>query len=237
MLIKTNLTFACIYSVICIHGELRPKSGKTFQRQELILCNKRVAKGIQVLGEGKGVCVHTHPRPAGHCTPAQPSPSQPHPQRELFPYLAPSPRTSPHATPPITYRQTPRSGSAYFPELVVKEVAKATLIQGLWTCFLSLPSPCPWSLPVTNGHKHVSDIPGHLLLDGVLHVIVGHLDELLEDWPQEKPPRWEVSSDAGFGGNIILSPTTQQQLAWLQPRPKSTGQGYCGRNILTSRLP
>lgn len=47
--------------------------------------------------------------------------------------------------------------------------------------------PLPLVLPVTNGHECVLDIPRHLLLDGVLHVIVGHLDELLEDWPQKQP--------------------------------------------------
>ena len=54
--------------------------------------------------------------------------------------------------------------------------------------------------------------------------------------PREAP---EVGGElwCGVWGDIILSPTTQQQQAWLQPRPKSTGQGCCGKDILTSRLP
>lgn len=99
------------------------------------------------------------------------------------------------------------------------------------------PSPCPWSPPVTNGYKHISDIPGHPLLDGVLHVIVGHLDELLEDWPQEKPRRWEVSFDSEEGGKITPPQPTQQQQVWLQPRPKCIGQDCYGSDVLTSGLP
>lgn len=65
--------------------------------------------------------------------------------------------------------------------------------------------PFLWSPSVTNGHKHVSDIPRHLLLDGVLHVVVGHLDKLLEDWPQEKPRRWGMSFSSESGGSSPLS--------------------------------
>ena len=46
-----------------------------------------VTRETQERGEGKGVCMSTHPRTAGHCTPTQPSHHPPsHVPRELFPY-------------------------------------------------------------------------------------------------------------------------------------------------------
>lgn len=43
-----------------------------------------------------------------------------------------------------------------------------------------LPSePCA-EAALTDGHEGVTHISRHPLLDGVLHVVVGHLDELLE---------------------------------------------------------
>lgn len=108
------------------------------------------------------------------------------------------------------------SGSVYFPVLVAEEAAKATLVQGIRPCSCSqcpppfplTSRPFPWSLLVTNGHKCIPDIPGHLLVDGVLHIIVGHPDELLEDWPQEKPRRLGVSDSSERGGSPLPCPSS-----------------------------
>lgn len=72
--------------------------------------------------------------------------------------------------------------------------------------------PLPLVLPVTNGHKCIPDISRHLLLDGVLHVIVGLLDELLEDWPPKKPRGGGVSFSSERGE------TTPPASTQLHPR-------------------
>lgn len=81
----------------------------------------------------------------------------------------------------------------------------------------SAPSAFPGHPSVTDGHKHVPDVPRHLFLDDVLHVIVGHLDKLLKDWPQEKPHRWGVSFNSEGWGRSPL------------PRPPSSPPRPCPR--------
>lgn len=178
----------------------------------------------------------TPPSPAGHCAAAQPChcPRGGHFPREscflILPCSLGHLLTSPHRA--HVGRTLERiSGSVYFPALVAKEAAKATLVQGISPCSLhSQPfpltsSPFPWSPPITNGHKRIPDIPRHLLLDGVLHVIVGHFDELLEDWPQEKPQRWGVSFNLEGGGRSPLS-LPPGSAHWLCPRTLERGSRH-----------